>query len=36
MSQGSKFYSKEDKELVVASVKSKIKLCRINMTDKPS
>ncbi|HCR3023991.1 TPA: hypothetical protein ON323_003073 [Serratia marcescens] len=36
MSQESKFYSKEDKELVVASVKSKIKLCRINMTDKPS
>jgi hypothetical protein len=34
--QGRKFYSKEDKELAVASVKSKIKLCRINMTDKPS
>ncbi|WP_163362491.1 hypothetical protein, partial [Escherichia coli] len=25
-----KFYSKEDKELAVASVKLKIKLCRIN------
>ena len=36
MSQGSKGYSKEDKELAVASVKSEIKLCRINMTDKPS
>ncbi|MBH3281667.1 hypothetical protein I5N59_13020 [Serratia marcescens] len=35
-SQGYKFYSKEDKELAVASVTLKIKICRINMTDKPS
>ncbi|AOF00794.1 hypothetical protein ATE40_016635 [Serratia surfactantfaciens] len=34
-SQGRELYSKEDKELAVAYVKSKIKLCRINMSDKP-
>lgn len=34
--QGYKFYSKEDKELAIDSVKLKIKICRINMADKPS